>query len=156
MTTARHSNNPGTEKASIRGTDPTSRGVARVADFGMSKSFQMAGLSGMSMTGKTAGTPVFMPPEQIVNFKYVKPVSDVFSMGTTMYYLLTGAFPFEFTAKRDPMDVILNDDVIPIRKRLAAIPKPLAAVIDRAVTKKHKDRFLDAGEFLAALKIATP
>jgi serine/threonine-protein kinase len=156
MTTARHSNNPGTEKASIRGTDPTSRGVARVADFGMSKSFQMAGLSGMSMTGKTAGTPVFMPPEQIVNFKYVKPVSDVFSMGTTMYYLLTGAFPFEFTAKRDPMDVILNDDVIPIRKRLAAIPKPPAAVIDRAVTKKHKDRFLDAGEFLAALKIATP
>ena len=37
----------------------------------MSKSFQMAGLSGMSMTGKTAETPVFMPPEQIVNFKYV-------------------------------------------------------------------------------------
>jgi hypothetical protein len=54
------------------------------------------------------------------------------------------------------MDVILNDDVIPIRKRLAAIPKGLASAIDRAVTKKHKDRFLDAGEFLAALKIATP
>ena len=132
------------------------KGVARVADFGMSKSFQMAGLSGMSMTGKTAGTPVFMPPEQIINFKYVKPVSDVFSMGATMYYLLTGAFPFEFPAKRDPMDVILNDDVIPIRKRGHSIPKPLAAAIDRAVTKKHKDRFLDAGEFLAALKIATP
>jgi serine/threonine protein kinase len=127
------------------------RGVARVADFGMSKSFQMAGLSGMSMTGKTAGTPVFMPPEQIINFKYVKPVSDVFSMGATMYYLLTGAFPFEFPEKRDPMDVILNDDVVPIRKRLASIPKPLAAVIDRAVTKKHKDRYPDAGELLAAL-----
>lgn len=127
------------------------RGVARVADFGMSKSFQMAGLSGMSMTGKTAGTPVFMPPEQIVNFKYVKPVSDVFSLGATMYFLLTGKFPFDFPDKRDPMDVILNDDVVPIRKRLAAIPKPLAAAIDRAVTKKHKDRYLDAGEMLRAL-----
>jgi len=132
------------------------RGVARVADFGMSKSFQMAGLSGMSMTGKTAGTPVFMPPEQIINFKYVKPVSDVFSFAATMYFLLTGAFPFDFSSKRDPMDVILNDDVVPIRKRLASLPKPLAVAIDRAVTKKHKDRFLDAGEFLAALKIATP
>jgi len=127
------------------------KGIARVADFGMSKSFQMAGLSGMSMTGKTAGTPVFMPPEQIINFKYVKPVSDVFSMGATLYYLLTGSFPFEFTEKRDPMDVILNDDVVPIRKRIASIPKPLAATIDRAVTKKHKDRFPDAGELLKAL-----
>ena len=132
------------------------KGVARVADFGMSKSFQMAGLSGMSMTGKTAGTPVFMPPEQIINFKYVKPVSDVFSMGATLYFLLTGAFPFDFPAKRDPMDVILNDDVVPIRKRVATIPKPLATAIDRAVMKKHKDRFLDAGELLSAMKKATP
>ena len=129
------------------------KGVARVADFGMSKSFQMAGLSGMSMTGKTAGTPVFMPPEQIINFKYVKPVSDVFSMGATMYFLLTGAFPFDFPAKRDPMDVILNDDVVPIRKRAPTIPRTLASFIDRAVTKKHKDRYLDAGELLKALNL---
>jgi len=37
------------------------KGMARIADFGMAKSFQLVGLSGMSMTGKTAGTPVFMP-----------------------------------------------------------------------------------------------
>jgi len=132
------------------------RGVARVSDFGMSKSFQMAGLSGMSMTGNTAGTPVFMPPEQIINFKYVKPVSDVFSMGATMYYLLTGSFPFDFPDKRDPMDVILNDDVVPIRKRAPSLPKPLAAAIDHAVTKKHKERYPNAGELLTALKKAHP
>lgn len=128
------------------------KGVARVADFGMSKSFQMAGLSGLSMTGNTAGTPVFMPPEQLINFKYVKPVSDVFSMGATMYYLLTGAFPFHFPEKRDPMDVILNDDVVPMRKRVPTLNKHLAAAIDRAVTKKLKDRYSDAGELLKALK----
>ena len=44
------------------------KGMARIADFGMAKSFQLSGLSEMSMTGKSAGTPVFMPPEQIVNF----------------------------------------------------------------------------------------
>jgi len=127
------------------------KGTARVADFGMSKSFQMAGLSGMSMTGKTAGTPVFMPPEQIINFKYVKPVSDVYSMGATMYFLLTGAFPFDFLAKRDPMDVILNDDVVPIRDRCGSIPKKLATIIDRAVTIKDKKRYQNAGEFLRTL-----
>jgi hypothetical protein len=128
------------------------KGTARVADFGMSKSFQLAGLSGMSSTGKTAGTPVFMPPEQIINFKYVKPVSDVFSMGATMYYLLTGAFPFDFPAKRDPIDVLLNDDVVTIRKRIPTLNKHLAAAIDRAVTKKPKERFIDATELLKALK----
>lgn len=132
------------------------RGAARIADFGMSKSFQMAGLSGMSMTGKTAGTPVFMPPEQIINFKYVKPVSDVFSMGATLYYLLTGAFPFDFPPKRDPIDVILNENVVPIRSRKPTISKPLAAVIDQAVTKKDKSRYRDAGELLAALKKTIP
>lgn len=127
------------------------KGTARVADFGMSKSFQLAGLSGMSMTGNTAGTPVFMPPEQIINFKYVKPVSDVFSMGATMYYLLTGKFPFDFPAKRDPMDVILNEDVVPVRNRMSALPKTIAAAIDRAVVKKIKDRFPDAACLLRAL-----
>ncbi len=122
----------------------------------MSKNFQKAGLSGMSMTGSTAGTPVFMPPEQIINFKYVKPVSDVFSMGATMYYLLTGAFPFDFPAKRDPIDVILNETTVPIRSRRSAISKPIAAVIDHAVTKNHKDRYRDAGELLAALKKTIP
>lgn len=127
-------------------------GSALVSDFGMSKSFQLAGLSGMSMTGKTAGTPVFMPPEQIINFKYVKPVSDVFSMGATMYFLLTGAFPFEFTAKRDPMDVILNDEAVPIGQRSQNLSKALCTVIDKAVSKKHKGRHADAMELLTALK----
>jgi len=72
-------------------------------------------------------------------------------MGATLYFLLTGAFPFDFPAKRDPMDVILNDEVVPIRKRVSSISKPLSAAIDRAVKKKHKDRYSDAGELLRAL-----
>ena len=47
-----------------------------------------AGLSGLSMTGGNAGIPVFMPREQITNFKYVKPVSDVWSIGFTKGYHL--------------------------------------------------------------------
>ena len=79
-----------------------SGGKVRLSDFGLAKSFQQAGLSGMSMTGGYAGTPVFMPREQITNFKYVKPVSDVWSMGATIYNMLTGAFPYPFSKERDP------------------------------------------------------
>jgi len=128
------------------------QGVACISDFGMLRSFQMAGLGGMVMTGKTARTPLFMPPEQIINGKYAKPVSDVFSMGASLYYLLTGEYPFNFTSDRDPMDVILNDEVISIQNRNASIPQNIAEAIDRAVKKKHEERFQEAGELLLAIK----
>lgn len=131
-----------------------SGGNARLSDFGLAKSFQQAGLSGMSVTGSYAGTPVFMPPEQITNFKYVKPVSDVWSMGATIYNMVTGAFPYPFTKERDPIDVILNEDVVPIRKRDKTLPRSLAETIDRALARKTKERFQNASEFLQALKPA--
>ncbi len=125
---------------------------AKVSDFGLAKNFQKAGLSGMSMTGHYAGTPVFMPPEQITNFKYVKPVSDVWSFAASIYQLLTGKFPYRFDPKRDPIDVILNDNPVPIRDRLPSLAKGLAAVIDKALVRNPKDRFPDAGKLLAGIR----
>ncbi|MFZ3374269.1 MAG: FHA domain-containing serine/threonine-protein kinase [Chthoniobacterales bacterium] len=127
-----------------------SEGKARLSDFGLSKSFQQAGLSGLSMTGSFAGTPYFMPQEQITNFKYAKPASDVWSMGATIYNMLTGAYPYPFIEKRDPIDVILNEEVVPIRKRDKSIPKNLCAALDRALEKKAKNRYQTAAEMLAA------
>jgi serine/threonine protein kinase len=95
----------------------------------------------MSMTGGYAGTPVFMPREKITNFKYVKPVSDVWSMGATIYNMLTSAFPYSFTSERDPIDVILNDDIVPIGQRDKTISKHLCAVLDKALEKKARDRY---------------
>src|SRR4051812_28395734 len=66
--------------------------VVKLSDFGLAKSFQHAGLSGMTVTGGVGGTPAFMPREQLINFKYTKPTSDVWSMGAMLYYLLTGQF----------------------------------------------------------------
>ena len=124
----------------------------RLSDFGLAKGFQEAGLSGMSMTGGYAGTPVFMPREQITNFKYVKPVSDVWSLGATIYNVLTGAFPYSFTKERDPIHIILNDEIVPIRQRLTTVPSALADALDKALAKKTRDRFQDASEFLRAIK----
>lgn len=132
------------------------QGAARVSDFGLAKNFQKAGLSGMSITGRYAGTPVFMPPEQIVNFKYVKPVSDVWSFAATLYHLLTAKFPYRFDPKRDPIDIILNENPVPIGQRLPGLEKPLAAVIDKALVRNPKDRFQDAGKLLATLSNARP
>ncbi len=116
------------------------RGIARISDFGLAKNFQQAGLSGLSMTGNYAGTPLFMPREQLINFKHLKPASDVWSIAATFYFMLTGAFPYPFTDKRDPIDVILNEPIIPIEARLKTLPKALCGEINRALSPKSSDR----------------
>ncbi len=128
-----------------------SGGSARISDFGMAKNFQQAGLSGMSLTGTYAGTPLFMPREQFINFKYVKPVSDVWSLGATFYYMLTGCFPYPFTEKRDPIDVILNEQVVPLGKRDGSLPKALCEVIDQSIAIKPEERYGSAHEMFVAL-----
>lgn len=127
------------------------RNVAKISDFGLAKNFQKAGLSGMSITGNYGGTPVFMPPEQITNFKYVKPVSDVWSFAASLYQLLTGKFPYRFDPKRDPIDIILNESPVSICERLPQLEKKIATVIDTALLRNPKARYADAGKLLAAL-----
>ncbi len=125
--------------------------MAKVGDFGFAKSFQKAGFSGMTMTGHYAGTPYFMPREQVINFKYVKPVSDIWSMGATCYNVLTGKLPRDYPHGVDPIEVILGGKIVPIQKRDARIPAKLAEVIDRAVANDPKKRYQDAGEMREAL-----
>jgi pSer/pThr/pTyr-binding forkhead associated (FHA) protein len=128
--------------------------VAKLSDFGLAKSFEKAGLSGLTLTGSYAGTPYFIPREQIINFKYVKPVSDVWSMGATIYNILTGAFPYPFSNERDPIDVILNDNIVPTRERDKSLPAALADMLDKALSKETKDRYQNAGEMLTAVQKA--
>jgi hypothetical protein len=123
----------------------------KVSDFGLAKNFEQAGLSGLTLTGNFGGTLYYMPREQIVNFKRVKPVSDVWSIAATFYIMLTGWLPRDFPKDKDPLAVVLDGGVIPIRKRDGNIPKPLAAVIDRALEIKPKSRFQDAKEMREAL-----
>lgn len=122
-------------------------GVAKIADFSMSKNFQDAGLSGMTAMNISGGTLAFMPREQLVNFRYVTPVSDVWSIAATFYYMLTGQLPREFPKGVTPVNVILKGEIVPIRKRSKDLPKKLMDVLDRALSDKPQNRYADAAEF---------
>ncbi len=127
-------------------------GAARLADFGLAKSFQQAGLSGMTATGAVAGTFQFMAREQLTSYRQARPTTDVWSMAATIYFLLTGQYPRDFAENADPLAVVLRGGVVPLRQRDPSLPADLAAVIDRALDDEPARRFPTAREFAVALR----
>jgi serine/threonine protein kinase len=89
--------------------------IVKVGDYGLSKAFDLAGMSGMSVTGSVGGTLAFMPRQQVLNFKYAKPDVDVWAAAASLYYMLTGKLPRDISG--DPIVAILTKPVIPIQQR---------------------------------------
>ncbi|MBK6515692.1 MAG: serine/threonine protein kinase [Polyangiaceae bacterium] len=138
--------------------DDTGRMVTKLADFGLARSYQQSGLSGLDTPEFMAGTVPYMPPEQVLRFRDVKPPGDVYAMGATLYRLLTGLYPL--AAHNDDRSsaflAILETPHVPIAHALPAIPPAIGAVVDRALAKDPGHRWPDAGAMLHALRAAVP
>jgi hypothetical protein len=132
--------------------DARGRYHPKIADFGLAKSFQLAGLSGMTATGSFGGSWYYMPREQLTNFKFVEPVSDVWSLGATFYQVLTGRHARDFPPERDPIEVVLQEDARPIQQCDPTIPKALALIVDKSLETDIGRRYEDAGKMLAAVQ----
>jgi hypothetical protein len=126
----------------------------KLSDLGLAKNFERAGLSGLTLTGEKSGTFQFMPREQVTQYKRFKPASDVWAMGATCYYLLTGSYPRNHLDTLDQIKVVLHGKIIPIRTRDSRIPGAVAEVIDRSLADKVSERYQHAGEMYEALRKA--
>jgi serine/threonine protein kinase len=131
-------------------TNINGKNIVKVADYGLGKAFDQAGLSGLTNTGNTAGTPYFMPRQQVLDFKYAQPAVDVWAAAASLYYMLTANAPRNFS-DQDPFLAVLQNDTVPVRDRNSAIPKPLAKVIDLALVDNPEIYFKSAEEFKQAL-----
>jgi serine/threonine protein kinase len=129
--------------------------TAKVGDFGLAKAFDLAGLSGFTQTGDTAGTPEFMPRQQVINFKYAKPEVDVWAAAASLYYMLTGYTPRDFpTGGGDRWYRVWRTDPVPILERGVPVPSRLAEVIDEALVDRPEISFKSVTEFQNALEQA--
>ncbi len=124
--------------------------VAKVGDYGLAKAFDLAGLSGQTLTGSAVGTLGFMPRQQVINFKYVQPEVDVWAAAACLYAMLTGCLPRNLQGQ-DPFLAVLQSDAVPICDRTSAIPKPLAKVIDLALIDNPDIYYKSAADFKQAL-----
>ncbi|HEV3257676.1 MAG TPA: FHA domain-containing serine/threonine-protein kinase [Gemmataceae bacterium] len=133
-------------------TEHAGREGAMLADFGLARVYQDSQLSGLTMTGDIGGTVAFMAPEQITNFRHVKPTADQYATGATLYNLLTDRLVYDFpTQVEQQLSIILRKKPVPVRSRRPDIPEELAAVIDRSLAKAPQQRFADVKEMRRAL-----
>jgi hypothetical protein len=136
----------------ISGTAPNL--TAKLTDFGLAKSFTQSGMSGITMAGDMAGTFAYMPPEQIRDFRNVRPTSDIYAIGMTAYSLLAGDTALDLGPNNDiasTVKAIFEGKVIPLRQRAAEVPQQVAEVIERALAKDPADRWQSAAAMRTAL-----
>ena len=127
-------------------------GDAKLTDFGLAKDFEQAGITDMTHTGDVGGNPLGFPREQVLVCRHGNPVSDGWGIAATFYNMLTGAFVRDIGFGRDPINVILSQPPVPIRKRDSSIPRRLAAVIDQALSDDVVERYQTAEAFRQALE----
>ena len=128
--------------------------LAKLTDFGLAKSFTHSGMSGVTMAGDMAGTLAYMPPEQLRNFRDVRPQSDIYAVGMTAYSLLTGCLALDLSKNssvNDTIRAIFEQPAVPLRQRAPQIPPPVCEIIDRALAKDPAQRWQTAGAMRNAL-----
>jgi serine/threonine-protein kinase len=127
----------------------TENGFVKVADFGTSRFLEIAA------HGTTViGSPPYMAPEQFHGRAVF--ASDIYSLGVTMYQMLTGTLPYETPAPGAIGKLMTGELVSPPRLRNPRIPKAVNDVVLRAMKPEANDRYQRAEDLLKDLLAARP
>ncbi len=132
----------------------TPDGQVKLADLGLSK--QLDAEADLTRTGGGLGTPHFMAPEQFRNAKNADARCDVYSLGATLYQLVTGELPFHGTS---PVAVFLNKtkgELTPPRRLVPMLSERTESAILWAVSPQPERRPASCQELLAALSGTAP
>lgn len=123
------------------------QGTLKISDFGVARLTD----NNKTKTGIVLGTPMYMSPEQL-NAEPITGLSDLFSLGVTLYELLVGEVPFQATNIATLMTKITTEEAAPISDRRAGIPPGADAVLAKAMAKRPEDRFSCGAEMAIALR----
>jgi eukaryotic-like serine/threonine-protein kinase len=131
----------------------TRAGQVKVLDFGIARLRELSSVSRATRSGNSMGTPSFMPPEQARGlWDEVDARSDLWAVGATMFYLLTGS---EVHAGRSANEVLIHAATNPAAPLSSVIPDvspAVARVIDKALAFERESRWLDAARMKEAVR----
>ncbi len=128
----------------------TKTGVAKLADLGLAK--QMNQASHLTATRQGFGTPYYMSYEQAINAKEADGRSDIYSLGATLYHLLTGIVPFSGETQIEILELKEMGDYTPANLLNPEIPEELSRILDRMIARNPRDRYQTASELIVDIE----
>ncbi|HEY2518074.1 MAG TPA: serine/threonine-protein kinase [Polyangiaceae bacterium] len=133
----------------------TIEGELKVLDFGIARLAEPDGTS-KTRTGRTMGTPAYMPPEQARGRKMeIDWRTDLWAVGATMFTLLSGEYVHQGAETTEEMIILTaTRRVRPLREAAPFVPDAIAAVVDRALAYQKADRWPSADAMRDALDAA--
>jgi len=126
-------------------------GRPMVADFGIALAVSAAAGGRMTETGMSLGTPHYMSPEQATADKEISGRSDVYSLASVLYEMLTGDPPHTGSSAQQIIVKIIADEARPVGEVRKSVPANVAAALSKALEKLPADRFESAKAFADAL-----
>ena len=126
-------------------------GRPMVADFGIALAVSAAAGGRMTETGLSLGTPHYMSPEQATAEKEITARSDIYSVGSVLYEMLTGNPPFTGAVAQQIIMKIITEPAEPVTKYRKAVPPNVAAAVAKSLEKLPADRFASASPKALAL-----
>src|SRR5437588_11484447 len=132
-----------------------SEGTAVVTDFGIAKAVQAARKEmspEITQPGDSLGTPMYMAPEQAASDPSTDQRADIYAWGVVAYELITGKHPF--AGKMTPQALLtaqMSDTPAPITGTNSKVPRPIADLVLRCLSKTAAMRPANGTELLAAL-----
>jgi hypothetical protein len=128
------------------------RAVIKVLDFGLAKvSREVPADGALTHEGQMLGTPDFIAPEQSVDARRADIRADIYSLGCTLYYLLSGGPPFKGTSLYDILQAHHSRDALPLNLVRPEVPEELASIVARMMAKEPERRFQTPAEVAKAL-----
>jgi tetratricopeptide (TPR) repeat protein/predicted Ser/Thr protein kinase len=126
----------------------TTDGRVKIMDFGLAK---LRGATKLTKTGTTMGTLPYMSPEQ-ARGKDVDRRSDIFSLGSVLYELVTGQLPFRGDNEAAIVYSIVNATPEPLARYKSDVPDGLQRIVEKALAKDRQERYQHADDLVADLK----
>ena len=127
-----------------------STGVVKLADMGLARATDDVKLA-ESEAGKAYGTPYYIAPEQIRGEVDIDGRADIYSLGVTLFHMVTGRVPFEASTPSEVMKKHLKEALIPPDHINTTLSAGIAEVIEVMMAKRKQDRYATAEELLTDL-----
>jgi serine/threonine protein kinase len=127
----------------------------KVIDVGIAKILETSDIEdpheSLSSVRMVFGTPVYMSPEQCLDSTNVDARADIYSVGCTLFQMLTGKVPFNAKTSREIMTGHLHTEPPTLKSTGVALPKSVEAIVAKALKKKLEERYQSAAEMKEAI-----